>query len=132
MPQAEQQPLLIKGKGDETCAGTLHVSIYSARECAIRAAQALALWWALALLSVLIPLAHFILVPLFLLTGPMVAYKRYRAIEGSERVEGHCPVCRNAIKIKLGPAEKPVLWKYCPVCQEPLACEYATSASVPT
>jgi hypothetical protein len=128
MPQTEQQPLLVRGKDDETCAGTLHVSIYSARERAIRAAQALALWWALALLSVLIPLAHFILVPLFLLTGPAMAYKRYRAIEVSGRVEGHCPVCRNAIKLKLGPAEKPVLRKYCPACQEPLSCEAATAS----
>lgn len=96
----------------------------------MRAAQMLALWWALALLSVLIPLAHFILVPLFLLTGPAMAYKRYRAVEVSERVEGHCPVCRNAIKLKLGPAEKPVLWKYCPVCQEPLSFETSTSPAV--
>ena len=132
MPQTEQQPLLIKGKGDESCAGTLHVSIYGARERAIRAAQGFAMWWALALVSVLIPLAHFILVPVFLLTGLIVAYKRYRAVEVSERVEGHCPVCRNAIKLKLGSAEKPVLWKYCPACQQPLACEYATPASVST
>ena len=91
----------------------------------MRAARTLVLWWALALLSVLIPLAHFILVPLLLIAGPVMAYKHYRAITTSERVEGHCPLCRNAIKIKLGPAEKPVLWKYCPVCQEPLSCEAA-------
>lgn len=126
MPQAEQQPVLIRGRGDETSAGTLHVSIYSARARAIRAARALALWWALALLSVLIPLAHFILVPLFLVTGPVMACKRYRAAEVSERVEGHCPLCHNPITIRLGPAEKPVLWKYCPVCQEPLSCGAVT------
>lgn len=130
MPQAKQQPVLIKGKGDETSAGTLHISIYSARERATRAAIVLALWWALALLSVLIPLAHFILVPLFLITGPVMAYKRFRTIEVSERVEGHCPVCRNTITLKLGPAEKPVLWKYCPLCQEPMSCEAATPTGV--
>lgn len=130
MPQAKQLPVLIKGKGDETSEGTLHVSIYSARERATRAALVLALWWALALLSVLIPLAHFILVPLFLITGPVMAYKRYREVDVSERVEGHCPVCRNAITLKLGPAEKPVLWKYCPVCQEPLSCESVTPTGV--
>ena len=60
---------------------------------AARALGVLAATWGLAALSVLIPVAHLILVPGLLLAGPLLAYLRFRASRVVTAVHGACPRC---------------------------------------
>jgi len=59
-----------------------------------RAGLVLFVCWALALVSVFIVLAHFILVPGFLVGGLVLAYLRFRTVRLVTRVHGVCPRCR--------------------------------------
>lgn len=59
-----------------------------------RAVLVLLICWALALVSVFIVLAHFILVPGFLIGGLVLAYLRFRTVRLVTRVHGVCPRCR--------------------------------------
>ncbi len=58
-----------------------------------RAAIALGVCWALALVSVFIVLAHFVLVPAFFVAGPVLAYLRFRTVRVVTRIHGACPRC---------------------------------------
>jgi hypothetical protein len=58
-----------------------------------RAVVALLVCWALALVSVFIILAHFVLVPGFLIAGPVLAYLRFRVARAVTSIDGACPRC---------------------------------------
>lgn len=120
MSHAEQYPILIKANDGSTCAGELHVTVYDKRDRMIRAAKMLALYWGLALLSVPVMVAHWVLVPGFFLAGPVMAWLRYRVLERKNKVTGQCPVNKNTVTIPLQPADRLPLWTYCPVCEAPL------------
>jgi hypothetical protein len=80
----------------------------------------LGIFWGLALLSVPILVAHWVLVPAFLLAGPVAAYLRYQVTMISEKAAGECPSCHEHISVALEPKERPPLWKYCPLCNVPV------------
>lgn len=128
MAETEKQSILLQSGENPPCPGTLYVRAYTPRERLIRALKVLGLYWGLAVLAIAIPLAHFVLVPAFLIAGPIMAYLRYRMAARSDRVTGRCPVNHNDIVISLGPKERPPLWKYCPVCKSPLHIVYQNQA----
>ncbi len=116
MPQIERQPVVIKSNDGGAQPGALHVTAYSPRARVVRAAKVWAVCWVLALLALPIIGLHWILVPALTLAGVLLGYQRYRATTTSQKIEGLCPVCHSTIEIKLEPAERPPLWKYCPAC----------------
>ncbi len=59
-----------------------------------RAAVALVALWAMAGLGLLIPLAHFFLVPGFLFAGVVVFIVRFRNDRSLDGLEGPCPRCK--------------------------------------
>ena len=122
MPHIEQQPVVIRAKADEHAAapGMLHVTRYDKRDRLLRAGKILALYWGLALLSVPILVAHWVLVPSFFLVGPVMAYLRYQVLSRNTHINGSCPVNKHAITMRLESSETLPLWKYCPLCQAPL------------
>lgn len=64
-----------------------------------RAVKALFIFWGLAIVSILIPLLHFILVPLFFLIGlivPFFTYSKTTTILGGV---GKCPFCSKKFDI---------------------------------
>src|SRR3569833_3439926 len=95
--------ILIKG-GDIINEGVLHLQTFDARERKIRAAKMWGLMWLFALLSVPIIVAHFVLVPGFLIAGPVMAYRRYRLVEVPNQVTGMCPTNKEEINLPLGAA----------------------------
>lgn len=119
MSHTEQLPILIKANAAATI-GSLHVTVYDKHDRMIRAGKLLAIFWGFAVASIFIPIAHFALVPGFLLAGPLMAYFRYRVISRSENAVGQCPVNKNDIAIRLKPSDHLPLWTYCPVCEAPL------------
>ena len=58
-----------------------------------RAAAGLGMFWALALGGLFIPVAHLILVPVFLAAGIVMAIKRSREERRLTEVRGPCPRC---------------------------------------
>ncbi|MEO5573515.1 MAG: hypothetical protein ABIR48_03380 [Gammaproteobacteria bacterium] len=120
MSHTEQYPILIKANDGATSAGALKVTVYEKRERLMRAARMLALYWMLALLSLPIFVAHWLLVPGFFIAGPVMAWLRYRVVERKDQVTGQCPVDKNDVTIPLEPSVRLPFWTYCPLCAAPL------------
>jgi hypothetical protein len=100
--------------GSET-KGVVRVKNFSPRETILRAAKGLGFCWLLALASVLVPIAHFVLVPLFLLAGPIWSFILFRQKSVLLGGEGECPKCKNHLKITKGNENWP-LKETCPHC----------------
>ncbi len=75
--------------------------------------------WSLAIVSVLVPVAHFVLVPAFVLAGPIVGWLRYRPRSLVLAVAGSCPACAARLDVKPQSEEWP-LATYCDACLEPV------------
>lgn len=100
--------------------GEMKVACYDVRQKRARAFKSLLLLWLLAGISVVVPVAHFFLVPAFLAAGIFVAVRRWRTTEEGLQAAGTCPSCSKPITISLdGGAELPQ-WHDCPACGEPL------------
>jgi hypothetical protein len=67
-----------------------------------RALAGLGMFWALALGGLFIPVAHFILVPTFVVAGVVVAVKRAREDRRLVLIRGACPRCGAAQEFKPG------------------------------
>lgn len=116
MPSIETTPVQLGDNDGKTAAGELYTSHYGPGERSRRALLRLALLWVLAGVSLFIPLAHFVLVPGFLIAGPVLAVMVYRSERARERVEGRCPACGEEITIKLEARDTLPKWVYCPDC----------------
>jgi hypothetical protein len=87
-----------------------------------RALRILGILWGIAVVTVFIPLAHFLLVPGFLIAGPIVAFKVYeqdRAILGGQCI---CPECGQAVTLVQAKDRWP-LSDLCSKCQSALTVE---------
>ena len=71
----------------------------NAQERMIRALKMGGLCWGFALVSILIPLAHFVLVPSFLIAGPIVGMYFYRLESMVIGGSGNCPACQKPFQI---------------------------------
>jgi len=107
-------------KSSESNPAEMYVITFSRQEQKIRALKSMMAFWAIAALSILIPIAHFILVPGFLIGGMIVASRRWKAKEERIKATGPCPACHNEICIKLDKNTELPQWKDCPECAEPL------------
>lgn len=114
-----QRPILLKS-GDAVGDGILHLQAFDPRERKIRAAKMLGLMWLFAALSVPIIIAHFVLVPGFLLAGPVMAFKRYRVTEVPDHVSGNCPAGKEDFTLSLEASDRLPMWSHCPSCNASL------------
>jgi hypothetical protein len=81
-----------------------------------RAFAGLGLFWALALGGLFIPVAHFILVPVFLTAGIVMAIKRSREDRRLAEVHGPCPRCGAQQVFKASGRFEPGRSLDCPAC----------------
>lgn len=95
--------------------GYILVKDFSTKE---RMRSCLILWlgsWIAAGLAVFLPLLHFILVPAFIIAGPVLGltkyYQKSKVLEGS----GTCPACQKNLKIVSGSLNWP-LEELCSAC----------------
>jgi hypothetical protein len=103
----ENVPAKISGN-DKTEKANVTVKTWTPAEKRIRALKSLFTWWGIALVCVFIPLAHFILVPLFFIVGiimPLSAYNKKSMITGGE---GTCPFCSKPFKVAAAPDRWPL------------------------
>lgn len=120
MSRTQSTEILIKDNEDNTSPGTLVSTLYEPGERLSRAGIRLAAFWAAALVAVFIPLAHFVLVPAFLIAGIVMAISAYRMDQAPNEVTGTCPACHEEMSIPLEANDKLPKWTYCPLCNASL------------
>jgi len=107
-------------KSGESNSANMYVTAFTPQEQKVRALKSLMIFWAIATLCILIPIAHFILVPGFFIGGIIVAKRRWEVEEEGIEATGSCPACHNNICIKLDKNAELPQWKNCPECTDPL------------
>lgn len=113
------RPILVKS-GDIVNDGVLHLQAFDDGERKIRAAKIWGMMWLFAVLSLPIIIAHFVLVPGFLIAGPVMAIKRYRVTEVPDHVSGNCPAGKEDFTIPLEASDHLPMWSHCPTCNASL------------
>lgn len=106
--------------GDKATDATLHITEFDPKDSTQRALKRLGLFWLLALLSLPIIIAHWVLVPGFFIAGPIAAAMVYKQKQIMDKTTGVCPECNEAIEIKLEPKDQLPKWTYCPSCNKSL------------
>ena len=95
MPVSRTEKFVLTGYSDSITAGEATIVYFEGGERMARAAKGLVMAWSAALVSVLIPVAHFLLVPGFFLAGLVVFARRMRRRVVMDAVRGACPDCEH-------------------------------------
>lgn len=101
-------------------AGELHIQTFNKQDRIRRAAYAWLISWALALGSLPILFAHWVLVPVFIIAGPIMAYRYYHITSVPKKITGICPSCEKELELKLETSDQLPSWRYCSVCNTSL------------
>ena len=109
--------------------GVARVRRRDAGERTARALRAAGLFLGLAILSVFLPIAHFVLVPGFLLAAPFFAVRRLREHDSIVALRGTCPRCVEPRTFEAGGAMRDHLRPTCPVCSFAIDVEPAAAAA---
>lgn len=95
--------LHVAGYSTHRATATVTLREYDSRERLFRASKAAGICWAITLLGVLIPLAHFFIVPGGTVLGIYLFVTRYRARVVPENCRGKCPDCQMEQDFDVGP-----------------------------
>jgi hypothetical protein len=121
MAHIKIEPVVFKNSsGDQATDAQLHITQFDNKDCTLRAFKRLGLFWLLALASIPIIFAHWVLVPGFFIAGPIAAVMAYKVKEVQDKASGVCPECRELIDVKMEPKELLPKWTYCPKCNQSL------------
>lgn len=120
MPQQTTQTIQLKSQAGQTTQAEMTFRTYSNPERKKRAILTLLSFWALAILSIPIIIAHFVLIPGFLIGGIVMSSKRWKTEREAESVSGVCPACGKEITINLDKKNELPQWQYCPSCNDSL------------
>ena len=104
----------LRGPSNRVTLGSLRLESWDQRDRARRALKFLGIYWGLALCSIVLPVAHFVLVPGFLLGGPIAAYFVYQKKERIAGGEGQCPECNSFLPL----AQSHVHWPISDLCAQ--------------
>ncbi|MEK6577722.1 MAG: hypothetical protein AABZ55_00720 [Bdellovibrionota bacterium] len=102
--------------------GTVKLQTWNKKDRIARAIKAWFFCWLAAVLSVLIPILHFILVPAFFFSGPIVAFIFYHQEEILLGGRSRCPACSVDFAIAKMDPHFP-LHDICSHCQESVRIE---------
>ncbi len=122
MKRGEARAVALVASGGRRSVGEVRVQRWTPRERALRAVAAWAACWGLGAVSVLLPAAHFVLVPIFLVAGPIAAYLRARAESSVLGGTAPCPACGQAFVVDPAPERWP-LKDVCGACRVQVAIE---------
>ena len=87
------QQVLLRGYHGPPTSGTVTIRQFNRDERVRRACAGLGKWWGVAVVSVLIPVAHFVLVPSFLAYGVWQFFQGLGTVELVTGARGTCPDC---------------------------------------
>jgi hypothetical protein len=99
-----------------TVTGEIRVQFWRKRERVVRALKAGGACWGMAIVTVFIPLMHFVLVPTLLLAGPIMVYLTIRQESVVLGGEGTCPNCKAFLPIAQAAYHFPIS-DMCTKCQ---------------
>jgi len=91
----------------------------------MRAFQGLGMCWLAAVLAVLLPVLHWVLVPSLLIGGPVFAFMRYRERMTVLAARGPCPACGVEMSFALGQASRRRMMLRCDHCGRGITLEVA-------
>lgn len=81
--------------------------------------------WGIGLLTIFLPIVHFLTVPASIVGGPLVAFLIYRFYRNSSdisEVKLNCPACRVEVPVVNGTVDWPLIVR-CPACSAELSLE---------
>lgn len=110
--QGQVVAVRILGQPDKVSKGEAVVRQWTPKERMMRSLKAFAIWFAIAALSIAIPILHFILVPLFLIVSFVMAAVVYAHASMVLGGAGTCPYCGAELEI----VKKPDSWPLDDVC----------------
>src|SRR5216110_2985101 len=102
-PTTRVQPFLLTGYHGEPTRGSVTIHEFDREHRVRRAVAGLGTWWGVALLTVLIPVAHFVLVPAFIAYGLWQFFQRLGTAELAADAQGTCPDCGAPQTLELAP-----------------------------
>lgn len=123
MPEQQNRAVVLDSGNGTQAQGELQITLFSPQDRMRRALKVLGICWALAVVTLFIPIAHFFLVPGFLIAGPVSAYKLYNVTEQPEKIVTTCPHCQQQVEVEMEASEALPVWKYCPECNGALRVE---------
>ncbi len=88
-----RQRFVLMGYSDQATAGVVDVRSFDRAERLVRASKGLALAWVGAFVGFFIPVAHFLLVPGFVIGGMVLFRSRLGSREIADSMTGSCPDC---------------------------------------
>lgn len=103
-----KQPVKITGNSGNTSQGEIYIQKWNQGERMRRALMWGAIFWAIAIFCVLIPILHFVLVPTFLILGPIMGYRAYKQESVVLGGIGTCPRCHKELPIEKAKADWPI------------------------
>ena len=125
MPRTEAKAILFRAsETQQATKARLETRHYDRRDRIKYAFKMLSLSWLGAAVTLFIPLAHFILVPSFILLGIYLAISALRQLYIMDNASGKCPSCKEVIKIKLESKDQLPKWSYCPFCNKSVQIDY--------
>lgn len=120
MSRTDTTNIQLQDNEGNTNQGVVLRTMYETSDRLVRAGVRLLGFWAAAVVSVFIPLAHFVLVPAFFIAGIVMAISAYRTEQALNESKGSCPVCQQEVVIPLEANDQLPKWTYCPDCNAPL------------
>ncbi|MDH5544273.1 MAG: hypothetical protein OEZ43_01705 [Gammaproteobacteria bacterium] len=118
MASQQTRNLTIKNDSGKQCSGQMHYTAFTSADRTKRAVLSLLACWLIAGVTLFIPIAHFFLVPAFLIAGPVLFFLRIKQDDAKEKAEGTCPNCDQAITVALENTDKLPKRTYCPSCDK--------------
>lgn len=129
MAETITQEILFKSQSsNKTAPATMRTESFAPQEQKMRALKALLSLWAVAAVCVLIPIAHFVLVPGFLFGGIIVASRRWKSEREGIDASGSCPECDKQVTISLDKNPDLPQWHPCPECDTQLELQAGETA----
>ena len=112
--QGQSTAVSIFGKPDKHSSGEVFIQQWTPQQRLLRALKAFFIWFFIALVSLFIPILHFILVPLFLLAAFVMGFIVYAHSSMVLGGTGSCPFCGAAMEI----LKKPNQWPLDDICDK--------------
>ncbi len=113
--ELSHRPIIVE-VDDISTEGLLYVQILNDHQRMMRAAKIWGIMWLLMVFSLPVFILHFVLVPGFLIAGPVMAAKRYRVTELQDHISGNCPVCKQEFTLGAASMDRLPIRVPCPKC----------------
>lgn len=117
MPTIRTQAVNMIAKNGVSAINQLEFEVYGQKERVRRAFKTLGKVWLFALAAVLVPIIHYVLVPLLILTGPVLFFYFLNKKESMLTQKLPCSVCHEKIELEFSKPRLPAEL-HCKTCRD--------------